>query len=501
MNQGNYSKNLQKRRRFKFGALAVTLTAAVIALVVIVNAVFSVLADRFFWYVDMTDEQLYELSQASIDLLEGYRGTEGFEVSIIFCMPEDQLKDNQHCLLVNNLAKRYADEFDFIKVEYIDIVNNPSALNKYQHFSTDSAKTTSVILASGNDSRLFTIDSFYSIDSSTGSVYAFNGEYRITSTVLQLAGDKPIAYFVTGHGEEVEGTVMKTLFEEAGYDVRSIDLSKETPDDAAQVMVINNPRYDYMGADDSVNEIQKIDTFLDNFGGLLVFMDAESGEMPVLGEFLEEWGIRFEEGRVRDYENSLSKNGYELVAEYVDDDGDGSYLTKTIRELSNPPKAIVNEAKPITILASQLESPTATAMRYVSAVLQTSSDRTAEFVPLSGEGSTEKGVYTLMTLTIESQYIESEAHNSYVIAAGTSAFADDEYIGSRAYANRDIIFNIMKQFGKETIPLDLDFKVFSREELSLTKGEANRWTALCIFFLPAVVAVAGIIVYRRRRYL
>lgn len=507
MNQQSYNLNAHKRRRLKYGSLAVALTVAVIALVVIVNAIFTSLAYRFFWYVDMTEAQIYEVSQSSIDLLDGYRGTDEFEITITFCMPRDQLDSQEASKMVHNLAMRYEREFDFITVEYIDIINNPNALKKYYNMSITNAKTTSVIISSENDARLYNIESFFTFDSDTGNVFAFNGEYKITAGILQLAGDKPIAYFVKGHGEEIEGSVMKTLFEDAGYEVRTIDLTQETPDDAAKVMVINNPKYDFSGSRDTAedesqykgNEIKKLDAFLDNFGGLMVFMDAGSQEMPVLSEFLEEWGIAFENKIVRDYNNALDVNGYEISATYATE-GNGAALTKSLRELENPPKAIVNNARPISILFEEKYMSANGSTRYVSPVLTSASDRSAVAIPITG-GDPVKGLYNLMTVSIESQYIDNESHNSYVLAAGTSSFADDKYIGRSAYANRDIIFNVMKQFGKKTVPLDLDFKVFQGEELDLTKGEANTWTVICTLVFPVIISGVGIYVYVRRRYL
>ncbi len=500
MNNPIYNQNVKKHRRLKFGAFAVGLTVAVVALVVVINAVFSALATKFMWYVDMTAEQIYGITQQSLDLLDDYRSTKEFEIQIVFCSYEDQLRSEYSTNLVHNLAKQYEEEFDFISVEYIDIINHPEAVDPYLATSVSRPKTTSVIITDGAQSRLFTIESFYTFDSDSGNVFAFNGEYKITSTILQLAGDHPIAYFVTGHGEETDGSVMWTLFEDAGYDVRKIDLSQESPDDAAKVMVINNPKYDFMGGNDTVNEIKKVDEFLDNnFGGLMVFMDAESGAMPELDAFLAEWGISFEQQLIRDYENSLSVDGTELIATYTTE-GSGASLTKTIREINPPPKAIVHNAKPIQIL---YENKTfGNSVRMPSAILTTSLDKTAEAVSLTDPAATPiKGIYNLMTVTIDQRYIENEAHYSYVLAAGTAAFADDKYIGSRAYGNRDIIFNAMKNFGKKTVPLELDFKVFESTELSISKGDANRWTVFCTLFLPAVIAGVGIYVYARRRYL
>jgi len=500
MNNPIYNQNVNKHRRLKFGALAVGLTVAVVALVVIVNAVFSVLATKFMWYVDMTKEQIYGITQQSLDLLDSYRSTEEFQIDIVFCSYEDALRAEYSTNLVHNLAKQYEEEFDFINVKYIDIINHPEAVDQYLATSVSRPKTTSVIISNGTQSRLYTINSFYTFDSDSGNVFAFNGEYKITAAILQLAGDNPIAYFVTGHGEQTEGTVMWSLFEDAGFDVRKIDLSKETPDDAAKVMVINNPKFDFLGGNDSVNEIKKVDEFLDNnFGGLMVFMDANSGELPELDAFLSEWGIAFRQEHVRDYENTLSVDGTELIAEYVTE-GTGASLTSSLRELETIPKTVVKNAKPIDIL---YENKTyGNSVRMPSVILQTSSNKTAEAVSLTDNSAAPvKGIYNLMTITVDQRYIDNEAHYSYVLAAGTSTFADDKYIGSRAYGNRDIIFNAMKNFGKKTVPLDLDFKVFESTELSISKGDANRWTVVCTLVLPVIIAGVGIYVYARRRYL
>ena len=493
------NSKIESRRRLKYGALAVTLTCVVVALVVVVNAIFSALANKFLWYVDMTDAQVFSVTDATRDLLNDYRGKDNSHIDIVFCQTADELDSNYTTRLVHNLALQYDDEFDFVHVKYIDIINHPEAVSKYLSTSVSTVKTTSVILSDGAQARQYTINSFYTFDSDTGNVFAFNGEYKLTAGILQLIGDSPIAYFTTGHGETVENSTMKTLFEEAGYDVRTIDLSKETPDDGAKVMVINNPKYDFLGADDSANEIKKVDSFVDNLGGLMVFMGSDSGETPNLDEFLTEWGVRFEKQQVRDYSNSLSVDGTELVATYTTE-GTGASLTSTLRELETAPMAIVKNARPITLTYDN--DVIGSSSRLTSAVLTTSTDKTAVATSLDGSKQTvENKVLNLMTISVDSRYIDNEPHYSYVLAAGTSSFADDKYIGSKSYANRDIIYNIMKNFGKKTVPLDIDFKVFTDTDLNCTTAEANRYTLLYTVIPAAIAAAAGIYVYYRRRYL
>ena len=62
---------LFQKKKFKYGAFAVALTCAVIAVVIAANVIFASLAAHYFWYVDMTGEEFYDVSNNAIKLLEG----------------------------------------------------------------------------------------------------------------------------------------------------------------------------------------------------------------------------------------------------------------------------------------------------------------------------------------------------------------------------------------------------------------------------------------------
>ena len=216
----------------------------------------------------------------------------------------------------------------------------------------------------------------------------FRGDYTIAPAVIRLSGENPIAYFVTNHNEKVSGTSLRQLFIDAGYDVRNIDLSKEEPDyQNAQVIVINNPSYDFFGPDDSVNEIKKLEKFLDSNGGLMVFMDETSNPTPNLDALLADWGVKFERQFLRDYENCMAGSvGAEIVADYVTT-GTGASLTAAIRGLETPPKAVANKAIPITALYDGTVGKyfSGKGTRYCCPVLTTSASKSAVASPLEGD--------------------------------------------------------------------------------------------------------------------
>ena len=86
---------------------------------------------------------------------------------------------------------------------------------------------------------------------------------------------------------------------------------------------------------------------------------------------------------------------------------------------------------------------------------------------------------------------------SSLTAAG---YADDSYINSNAYANRDILFAFVRQLGKNIVPMEIDFKVFASEQLDITTSEAYAWTVTMVAVFPALVCVTGGVVCYRRKH-
>ena len=83
------------------------------------------------------------------------------------------------------------------------------------------------------------------------------------------------------------------------------------------------------------------------------------------------------------------------------------------------------------------------------------------------------GVYNLMTISRETRMVNNIPRYNYVLVAGTKSFTDDKYVGNPAYGNGDIIYAATKAFGKETVPIDIDFKVFDQTALDHDSGSQH----------------------------
>ena len=519
-------------------------TVLFIAFVIVFNVIFTALSEKFLWYIDMTKEGVYTLSDAAKAMLSDMTD----EINIYFCSEPDVLEASSEMRYIYTTAKQLEANFPNVHVTCKSVITNNAFFKQFKTEATTQIKTTSVIVQSGTEFRLFEARAFYTFSETTGNVFAYNGEAKFVSAMLSVtASENPIAVFTSTHGEEfldfdaakisslndlqaavsnmvtsLYGEVTTTnadqlnsiaatlyakycnafalynLFKDAGYDVVSIDLTKEEIPESARFVIINNPVYDLLGADaedESMNEIRKIDNFLDGFGTLIVFADSQySASFTNLNEFLEEWGVRFRSDTyIKDPDHSVSTDGFSIVGAYSENTLAASLYTEISKLGSTMPKTIVRKAMPIELLYE--ERMFGSASRDTSAVLKTYD--TAQLIE-NGE-VTETGEYNIMTLTRETRIINNQYFYSYVIACGSANFATYSYLVSNTYANSDILYSSMRAMGREKVPADLDFKVFEKYDLDITTAEANNWTVTLCVSLPVVVAIIGVVVYIKRK--
>ncbi len=495
-NAKNKKRSIFSDRRFKYGSLAIGLTAAFIALIVIINAVVYALAYSYGWYIDLTGTQYYGITDSSKKYLDEIL-KDDVKVKIIFCQDKDRVLDNSAGYYVYKCAETYKKEYpNNIKVEYLDIVSNPDLADIYISQLSKQLYTTDVIIETESGFRVVSYENFYTFDEDSGNVYAFNGERRFTSYIIALCTEYPICYFTTGHGESIydsdgEPNAIYRMMEDAGFDVRTIDLSKENIDDEAMVVIINNPVRDFINSDGDVDEIRKLGRFMSDDGGnMMIFLSPDhQANLDNLKEWMKEWGISIESGKVKDTSNSLTSDGFSVVADYPTE-GFAASLHSSFRNYDSSPMTVIDD--PLSI-KSVWESSNG---RTVGSVLDSHSTSV-----LCTDNGDLKGSYSLATLVRQRRTDSVTGSNldTYMFVS-SAGYVDGTYLDSNAYGNKDIIRSLATQMGKKLVPLDIDFKVFASEELSITTSAAYAWTIVLSVVLPlAVCIIGGVVCFRRKR--
>ena len=303
-------KSADMQRRLRHGRTARVLTVVVVALVILLNVVFQLVGDRFPLTLDLTGD--YTLSNTSIELAKSVTKP----IDIVVFAPEEAFSNTnsadaqkftygfeqpaQALSEFYNAVKQYKTYSDGkVNVTFIDMNSNPTAVNNYKAYTSDTIESGDILFISGDRCKTASVSTdLFTADSSS---YYTTGQYSFTSTVeqtlatkiksVQDTADRVLTLF-TGHSED--SAVMQGLqqvYNLNGYDLEEIDLTKSAEINENTVCaVIPAPTVDY-----SKDEIERLRSWLSNDSkegrNLLVFTHP-TASLPNLYEFLEvEYGL------------------------------------------------------------------------------------------------------------------------------------------------------------------------------------------------------------------
>ena len=555
-------------RRGTRRVVGVAVTVAVIAAVLALNVLFSFVADRFMWQVDSTvtkytsrpEVSMYTPTEEFMEVVRDYaipmvremnarreaNGEEPITINVKFCSERDKVYAVDKLRLVQYTALALQKEFpDAVKVEYLNIEKNPSQVQKYKATSSSNIYAHQIIFEFGTEYRVCSYDYFY-LKNDAGEQWAYNGEQKIASLLMALTrAESPIAAFITNHGEAMESCEsLRNLVHRAGFDVVTIDLSRDEIPADCRLLISYDPKADFLGlgnpafVEGDQSEIDKLDKFLDKAYSFMLFVDADTPELPVLEEYMEEWGItvgRAEnaEGEldnllIRDQQSKLDKDGYIPMAEYVTAGG-GASITEDMRKVAYPAKVVFPNAVAITMSDSYKKThvvPDDTngvteaytygsyyrngVSRYFHDVFKTSASAAVEAFGKQYQVATDLNRFNFMTLSIESRTVMetnylSTQEPSYVAVFGSTAFASDTVLDSAAYGNADVLTATLRHMGREVMPADLEFKAFKIFEVDIDVQPVNLGTevlntALMTLLPIALCTIIGVVIGVKRKY-
>ena len=347
-----------------------------------------------------------------------------------------------------------------------------------------------------------------------------------------------------------------------GLNVKTLNLSEisEIPEDCV-LLILNDPKTDFtydadkIGSISYVSDIEKIDRYLiTNQGAIMVAKDYRI-KLPVLESFLSGWGFKFGDALVKDEASSLrdeENSSSALIAHYgTDKDGVGYEIYGDYVEYSSAPVTVVENAGRIECSFNSYsyyvtEQGSQAASRTYIPILTTSDG--AKLYSLGSDGkytvlSGDEGVYELAALTerrSKNPYTNEDTR-SYVFCVNSGEFLSGKYIsGGSSYANYDIISALTENISGTDAFASTDLGGASENSLS-TNGKmivsaemtelggvtySNKYNnddksqglivikdahgfgtgeksafAVIVFIPPVALAILGIVVFIKRKFL
>ncbi len=548
-------------------AVFTAVTALVLVGVILLNLLVSVLGQKFIWQIDETQPRfkdneftLYTLTDEFRDLMADYtipavdavnadRAADGLEpipVKIIFCSERDIVWNNDYARHVLYTALHLEKEFPgYFEVSFINVKQNPSAVQKYKITSSTNIYSSNVIFEFGTEYRVYALDHFFlKSDSTSSAPWAYNGELDFSSAILAVTrAESPVAVFTVNHGEQLDDIAsFRELVHKAGYVVEEIDFEKDPLPENTRLIITYDPQTDFYGfghmGETGTSEIQKLDDFLDTACSFLLFVDDETPAMPVLEEYMEEWGtvisrVENEETgetdnyTIRDMNQKLDKDGYTLIGQYATD-GMGASVTADMRSVSYPAKVVFPHATAIrradgysTVYVSAEETSDGVAYSYesyyrngvsriFSNVFTSYNTASAEVFGEQYEIATDRNLFRLMTITSEERTVQETNYittddRSFVCVCGSTEMASDALLDSATYGNTDVLVACLRYMGRAVVPAHLDLKGFKVYEIDaqysgLTAKKAVS-TTVWLTLIPLLLCTAvGTVITVRRKY-
>lgn len=529
------------------------LTAVIIVLVLGFNLISNYFSIQKGLYVDLTPEGLYSLTDAMVrecsfvdDLDDGDK-----QVEIIFCADPDVLIGAQLLRPIYFMALQLQERFDNIEVKTVNPEYDPTSVAVFKPTSLSKIEIGDIIISYGGRYRIQKPASFWS-SGSDNSITHYNGEYIMASCLMSVtAKNRPVAYFVTNHGETYydpenpsreENHYAQALYDlitGRGLEVKTLDLlaSGGVPEDC-MLLVINNPRSDFSVDPDRlsdlsyISETEMIDRYLvNNQGSLIVARDHaldENGKSrhPNLDSFLCDWGFEFTDAVVEDTDNHLGNSITTIYGEYsTDDDSFGALVYSDFAALPTAAKVVFSDAGYITTsfdrgnaFYESGDNSERLFMSFMDSFDSAKAKAKSDEFPQDGYIDTvNQGNMTLAAMTgrYHLDGYTNVAKRSNIFCVNSASFFSNEILGNYSYANHEVMSLLLEEmlFNDQYASNELggssaNFENYGGKKLADTslnitskaQLEVNAFPIL-LFAIPVGALVCGIVVYTKRKYL
>lgn len=473
-----------KSRAFKRGWLAVVLSCVFIVAVVIVNLVANLLVSKFpALNVDLTSTGMYQLSEDTIDFLK----TVDKDVTIKVLASEEEYTTSASVYLqANSLLKLYPQYSDHIKIEYIDLVSNPTFSSQYPD---DEISAGNYIVESDSKHRMLTQEDLFEVqyDYTTYESYvqSIQVEPAVTTAILNVTSeDQTKVAFLDGFGDySADG--FKKLLESNNYDVSNVTLLTGELSSDISMAVLFTPSVDL-----DETSAKKISDFLYNNGeygkNLMIVPSQVSADTPVLDSLLEEWGMKLANGL------SMETDSNHLLYS-------GNYAVSTV-EYAGEDYTTGLKNSSMSVVAGYIRPVEITDENMATAVLTTTEN--AKLVPYDADDdfdidNAESKQYNVAAI---SKQTNDDGAFSSVSVFGSTIMLSDDAIKMSNYNNGAYIaniFNILTEHEDDGIAIS--GKDLTDKQLGIVSSQSQVLIAVFVVIVPLAILAAGFIIWLRRR--
>lgn len=512
------------KRRLQYGAGFTATIVIAVALVILLNVIVGIVADRFPITLDISKDKAFTLSEQSIEIakqVENEIELVIFADKEIFENPSTGINELDTTLReFSNALKQYnSHSGDKVTTTFVNPSQEPQ---KFAAYSKYEVKSGDMLFLAGDRHKVATVydgsyaNDLYTLDTSsynTTGTYAFesNVERLLASNIYALSGgEEHIVQVLVGHEEDeyvIHG--LKSLYELNGYTFEELTITaSEDFNKDASVMLIPAPEKDY-----SAEEIKRVREWVyngGNYGHQLMVFVSPTADCPNLYEFLEveykitvtdELILETDYGRIQNYNYLYTMTDIPSTDYTTSAVGTANVFTPFTRRLTTTLPAAIEQgtigsyAVPLTAYPESAKLTKLESLQNADASADTDTTYAAPEgdYPLTG----------MIVHAIDAYNNETQtAVDGRVLVSGCATVAYSNYLQNSNLKNEELLLGALNKMTGVENALTISAKTISNETVSFSNATALT-VGLGIFTigLPLTVLIICLVVFVRRKNL
>lgn len=469
-----------KRRLISWGTICLVLAAAVIA-----NVIASVLTDKYASLTaDITSGGVYNIDDSSVKIAENVKE----DVNITFMSDKSTYESyDTYCKQVTNIAEQFAKySSGKVKVDYIDLIQNPNFQNKYKE---ESLGVSDIIISCGDKYNILKASDLFNFENYGDYQYVTSSkaESAIDTAIVKVTSKEETSIGIITDYSEDSYTVLEKFLDSNNYKLRLISVEKDDIPSDLKTIIAFAPTQDYSEA--AVNKLRNYLKNGEKYGKSLIFIAYRfEVKCPNITKLLSDYGMKYEDGLA--FETNTSRmtstsDGYRNIAAGFAENK--LYIDNFDQEKDYP--VLVSMSRAVSISNEKIAVPL---VEYSAA---------SGVCPYSADNSWNPDDYITGYVPVMAQgYSGGDNGLSRLIFAGSTEMWTT-LLSNQQFSNKKYILNILNDInGRQDTGVYLDDKVITKYDLSSVNAQTKNITGIVLYaVLPVLILSAGFCLFLVRR--
>lgn len=449
-------------------------TSSVICLIIIAIIAVNVLISNKDYSVDVTENQLYSLSDQTKKIVSSLE-----QDIVIYVLNNETDMTKEYKRIFNEYAKASGK----IKIVYKDPELYPNFSKAY--VDDDEVSDDSAIVVCGDKYRFISSEDYLNY---TYSEYGYTAdslklETLITQAIDYVISDEtPVIYTLTGHEEIDLSSQVSSGLEADNYEVKELNLLTEDsiPDDCS-LLLINGGEKDL-----SEDEVKKIKEYLKGEGKLYVLLGEDADNQSRLKKLLKEYDITVKKGMVVETDTSMYTQYPIYLLPSI------QYTDVTKDQYNNNVYVLAPGSKGLSIAEDSDSGYT------VESLLQASD---GSFSKVDMDSSTWEKEKNDIAGPFSIAAAVSDDNGGKIIVNGCANMLNDQINTAVNGSNMDFVLNGINYLTNQESKISIRAKSLSSDTVIVPEAVQKIGVVFLVVLIPLCILGAGIAMFMKRRKL